>query len=158
MAAASYAEIVAACPGATPEFICEELKAGATVDQAVKDFAADASLKVEQARKDAEARVAKIQADADARVAAAEAKAKSVGVDPQRGAAGTGEGRQGGSGSALEEFQAAVDEKVAAGMKRPRAVIAVARERPDLQQAVVAEANTPEARAARAAREARRAG
>jgi signal peptide peptidase SppA len=146
MASASYAEIVAACPGASSEFICKELSAGATVEQAGKDFIAEMSLKAQQAnaaaeqsKKDADARIAKIQADADARVAAAEAKPKPSGVDAL-GTAGKGDANS-ESGSAREEFDAAVDAKVAAGMKRPQAVSYVANKRPELQRAVVAEAN-----------------
>ena len=134
---ATYAEIVASCIGATPEFICDQLKAGATIDQSVKDWMGHQQKLIEQTRKEGETKAAKIQADADAALAAE--RAKKAGVDPLP--EGSAARREPGAGSALEEFRAAVDEKVTKGMKRSKAVAAVAQENPALQAAVIAEAN-----------------
>lgn len=143
MAAATYAEIVAACPGATAEFICDQLKAGATVEQSSKDFMAWQALQIEAGKK----QLAEMQAAADAKAkadaeAAAAAKAKeSLGVDPLKQGAAPGASSE----SAWDEFQAAVDAKVAKGMPRPKAVAATVRENPERHAALVASANSRKA-------------
>lgn len=130
MAAASYAEIVAACPGATPDFICDQLKAGANVETAVKDFMAFQSLQIEQARKEA------AEAKAAAEAAKAKPVAKAPGVEPLSEAAAAKE-----IGNAREEWEAAVAAKIKAGMSRPRAVSAAARENPRLRAEMLAAVN-----------------
>jgi hypothetical protein len=142
MAAATYADIVAACPGATPEFICEELKAGASVEQAAKDFVAHLQLQLENSRQGTEKAVADAaaQAKADAAAEIARIKAAGTGIDPLKEGSGAKKTASGEAGSAREEFEAAIAAKVERGMKRQQAVSAVVRERPDLQQAVIAEA------------------
>ena len=132
MAAATYQELVASCIGATPDFICEQLKAGASVDQSQKDWMAHQQLQIEASRKENE----KVKADAKALVDAAEAKAKLPGNPPLIDKPATGTG-----GNAFEEFSAAVDAKVAKGMSRPRAVAATVSENPARHAAIVAEAN-----------------
>lgn len=133
MSAATYAEVVAACPGASAEFICDQLKAGASVEQATKDFMAWQQLQIEQERKKTAELEAKIRADAEAALK----NEKPVGVPPlgSRPAAETSEG------TATEEFLAAVEARVKAGMPRPRAVSAAVRENPARHAAMLAEAS-----------------
>lgn len=137
MAAATYAEIVAACPGATPDFICDQLKAGADVATATKDFMAWQGLQIEQARKEAAAQVAAAKAEADAARLAAQASKKAPGVDPLPEHAARGSG----VADARAEWDAAIAAKMATGMTRQRAVAAVAAEQPRLREEFVAAAN-----------------
>jgi signal peptide peptidase SppA len=144
MAAATYQEIVGACIGATPDFICEQIKAGASVEQSTKDWMTHQQLQIEAGRKELD----KVKADAKTAVDAAEAKAKLPGNVPLGGhgtEAVTGDLTTGGS--TLAEFRAKIDEKVAKGMKRQKAVAAVVREHPELQKAVIAEAEEVKRRA-----------
>jgi hypothetical protein len=126
--AATYQEIVAACSGATPEFICEQLKAGASIEQSIKDWMAHQQLALEIARKE---------------LAAAQPKpatgAKPAGVDPL--AMRPSSTPAAGDGAAREQFMAHVERLVAAGVARMRAVSMVAAQHPDLHQAFLAEAN-----------------
>lgn len=150
MAAATYQEIVAACPGAGPEFICDQLKSGHTVEQSVKDFMAHQQLQIEQTRKERDTFKARADAADDEKKkeeeeekkkeddeAKAKARGKTLGVDPLKQ---TG-GRETDAGSSFEDFQAAVEAKVAKGMNRQKAVAATVRENPDRHAAVIDEAN-----------------
>jgi ClpP class serine protease len=128
MAAATYQEIVAACPGADPAFICEQLKAGASAEQSVKDFIAAQQLELEAARKEA----------AEAKAAAVAARKSDAGVSPLPAAP---QNKTAIGADSREEWEAAIDAKIAAGIPRPRAVAAVARARPDLREEMVAAAN-----------------
>lgn len=137
MAAATYAEIVAACPGASAEFICDQLKEGATVEKSQQNFMAHQALALEAANKkiaEAEAK-AKAEATASANAAAA-TKSATTGVEPLKTAATTTEAA---GGSPFEEFQASIEAKVKSGMSRPRAVAAAVRENPERHAAIVAE-------------------
>ncbi len=135
MAAATYAEIVAACPGASAEFICEQLKAGASLEQSTKDFMAWQQLQIEAGKK----QLAELQA-----AAAAAAKAReSLGVDPLKQTAAAVNGT--GENAAWDDFQASVAAKVAKGMSRPKAVAAAVRENPARHAAVIAGANARQA-------------
>jgi ClpP class serine protease len=142
MAAASYQDIVAACPGATPDFICDQLKAGATADAAVKGWMGHQQAQIEQAKKDADAKVALAQKEAAEKIKAAEDKARlaETGVRPLKDGKSEGGSEEGG-GSSLEKFNEFVEAKVKLGMRRPKAVSAVSREHPQLHAAVVTEAN-----------------
>jgi signal peptide peptidase SppA len=134
MAAATYQEIVAACPGADPAFICDQLKAGASVDGSVKDFIAHQQLQIEQARKDA--------AEATARATAEAAKSKPAAVLPVMGVpALTESATRKEIGSARDEWEAAVAAKVAAGIPRMRAASVCARQFPHLREQMLAEVN-----------------
>lgn len=137
MAAATYAEIVAACPGASAEFICDQLKEGATVEKAGQNFMAHQALALEVANKKIADIQAKAEADATAAAnAAAAAKPATTGVDPLKTAATTTEAA---GGSPFEDFQASVEAKVKAGMNRPRAVAAAVRENPERHALILAE-------------------
>lgn len=142
MSAATYAEIVAVCPGASAEFICDQLKSGATADAAVKNFIAHQQLELESARKKNGELEATIKTNAEK--AAAKEKEQTIGVDPLKTAAGI---QTTPTANAFEEFQAAVESKVKAGMSRARAVSAVVRENPERHKAAIAEANSGRIRA-----------
>jgi signal peptide peptidase SppA len=134
-AAATLAQqIIDACPGAPPAFICEQLAAGSTVGQAQRSFMASQQLALEQARKDGDAKVTESSNDAAA-------QATEQGVDPLCESSGGRDTRL-----HYEEFVAAVDAKVAMGLRRDKATSAVVRERPELQAAVIAEANATRVR------------
>jgi len=72
------------------------------------------------------------------------AVAKAEGVKPLGGA--TGDGKT-DAGDAATDWNALVEQKVAAGMPRQKAVLAANRERPDLREAYVAEYNAAHRRA-----------
>lgn len=127
MAAATYQEIVAACPGATPDFICDQLKTGASVEQATKDFMAWQALQIEQARREA----------AEARATAERSRHSSAGVEPLQAIAPV----NADIANARDEWESAVAAKVKAGVSRPRAVAAVARENPKLREEMLAAVN-----------------
>ena len=131
MAAATYQEIVAACPGADPAFICDQLKAGASVEQSVKDFITHQQLQIEQAKK--EAAEAKAKATAEAAVAVK----RESGVAPLPAVVS----KSADVSDPRTEWDAAVAAKIQRGMTRQRAVAAVARENPALREELVAAAN-----------------
>ena len=136
MAAATYAEIVAACPGATPDFICDQLKAGADVATATKDFMAWQGLQIEQARKEAAAQVAAAKAEAEAARVAATKKVPGVDPLPEPSASG------GSLADARDEWEAAVAANIRAGMSRPRAVSVAASKNPRLREELLAAVNS----------------
>lgn len=132
---ATLAEIKQACPGASAEFVLEQIERGASVEQAKDDWIAHQALQLEQAEKDK----AKAEAEAKERAAAAE-RIRTSGVDPIPAEDADGKKSAGGA-SAADEYRAAIKEHVANGMKRHEAVARVCREQPELQEAYVAEHN-----------------
>lgn len=131
--AATYQELVASCVGATPEFICEQLKAGATVEQSQKDWMAHQQLQLEASRNETQAVRTKAAADLEAE----KARAKLPGNDPLIEKTGGGDGMHASGNDARDQFNAAVEAKIKGGMSRPRAVSAVVREQPALHEALV---------------------
>lgn len=131
MAAATYAEIVAACPGAPPEFICDQLKAGASAEQSTKDFIAYQQLQIDAVKTQAAKEIA------DAKAAAAKPAAKAPGVDPLPEKVATSEA----VADAREEWEAAINANVKAGMSRPKAVSVAASKHPRLREEMLAAVN-----------------
>ncbi len=134
-AAASYADIVAACPGADAAFICAQQAASATVDQARKGWMTAQQDQNVALKKDLES---------------ARAQAAKPGVTPL----GTGDGKNtlsaaAGGGDATDRWNQAVAEKVAAGKTQAQAIAAVVAEDPDLQDAYIAEHNAKHGRTRR---------
>ncbi|MBL4700447.1 MAG: S49 family peptidase [Phycisphaeraceae bacterium] len=124
--AASFGEIKSACIGADSQFICDQLEAKATVDQAKNNWMKqqnDRLQKSEAGKQNAEEKLS--------------AQTNKPGCDPLGDDATPGS-KQGG-GDARERWNAAIDEKVKAntGMERHLAAQAVAREEPALRQALV---------------------
>lgn len=137
MAAASYQELVASCVGASPQFICSQLEAGASIEVAVKNWMGHQKQELDAARKELEESKAREKAAQDAA-----AKNKEV---PGNNAlpAGTGGGNSaagGTHGSAAEEFNASVEAKVKAGMSRSKAVAMTVKEDPERAKRMNAEA------------------
>lgn len=122
------AAIAAACPGADDKFVAEQVAAGAT-----PAAAGQAYVKALQERTSA----------AEAKAAAAEKSAATKtprrGNEPVKQLAEDGD--EGPSGDAGAEFTAKVDDLVAKGMKRDKAVATVAKRHPELRQAWVDQAN-----------------
>lgn len=127
MAAATVQEIKAECSGVTDAFVVSALTAGLPIEQVRKDWMAQQALDLEAARKEA----------ADARTKA-DAAVKAPGVDPLKTATDKTEAA---GGSAVDEFTAAVDANVKAGLPRSKAVSAVVRENPALHAQYVQEHN-----------------
>jgi signal peptide peptidase SppA len=162
MAAASYQDIVAACDGLNPskaedsQFVCDQLAKGVEADAAAKNWMAtlaaraDAAREAEAAAKEAEQKAkeeaAKAKADADAKAREAEQKAAEAaakakqppGVEPLLDS-GKGKGRE--ASDALAEWNEKVAAKVAAGVPRDKALVAVNRENPGLRERMLAEVN-----------------
>lgn len=122
MQPATYQQIKAECVGADAEFIVAELDAGATVEQARKDWMTEQSLRLEEAKKGAAAK--------------AKAETKAPGVQPLP--EGANDAAAGGSG---EDFWAAVKEREKAGMPRARAIAATVKEDHARHAAMLAEHN-----------------
>lgn len=123
--AASYEEIKAECEGADSTFICGQLEAKATVEQARRAYMAELKTRTTAAEKRAEK--------------AEDRKPDKPGVD----ALGTGKG--GGEseieGDAVAQWDEAINAKMTAGKSKVRAVSELAKENPDLHQAMLAEYN-----------------
>jgi ATP-dependent Clp endopeptidase proteolytic subunit ClpP len=133
---ATFDELKAACPEAPADFLCSQLEGKAVIDDAK---AAWSTYQIEEAKK--EAANAKAEADAakaEAKVAAekAAAAATAPGVDPladdDKGGKPTGE--TGG-------FWDLVNELVAAGMKKPKAIRQTVKDHPEAHEAMLVEAN-----------------
>jgi len=114
--AASYGEIVAACVGADPAFICSQLAAGATVTVAQSAW----------------------MAEQNARIAAA---SQRPGVDPVGTKPSKPQQQQSQDTDAARQWHDAIRERMAAGMTQAQAARAVAVENPDLQIAFIAAHN-----------------
>jgi hypothetical protein len=110
--AASYQEIVAACVGCDPNFICAQLAAGVTVTAAQSAWMAAQNERLEASR-------------------------QKPGVD----AVGTIPSKSNGRGDAIQLWNEAVAEKVAAGLPKSKAAASVVRENPELHAAYVAASN-----------------
>lgn len=127
--AAAYHELVAACPGATSEFVCEQLERRASVAQAKDAWIA---LQNEQLKASRE------QAQQTANAGAA----NNSGFEPLGTAPPSkGAGGEPATGEATDQFDEAVRERMAGGMSRESAIGAVAREQPELHQAFLLATN-----------------
>jgi len=131
--AATYNEIIKACGGAEPAFICQQLEAEATADQARDAWIAEQNKRLEAARTDAQ----------EAKTAAEAAKAVG-GVEPL-GIDGDG-GQDAGTGSATDRWNEAIAAGKARGLTNAKAVKAAYKSDPDLHAAYLAEHNAAHGR------------
>lgn len=135
-AAASYAEIKAACPGADAGFICSQLEAKSTVQAAQLAWMAEQNRRIEAARTEA-----------------AQAKTSKPGVAPIT--LGTVTELKSDSdiyGDPVTQYNAKVREHMGRGMDRLKASQTVAAQHPDLQAAFLLATN-PGAKAQRMIKE-----
>lgn len=142
-AAATLAELEAACPGASNDFLVAQLKASATREQAV------AARMQQLAAENAELRTK--AAAQPAAAAAPEPKKPGAAPVPAAAAAAT---QTAAGGDALAQFEEAVAEEMQA-TKKPRheCVQAVCRRDPDMREAMVAAHNAQHAAARKRGRE-----
>ena len=131
--AATYADIVEACPGADANFIVSQQAAQATKEQAAKAWMSEQQARIEAASKAVAEANAKVQAALDAEAAAK--AAQNIGVP----SAGTGESS--GSADTASDFASMVEALMGRGKSRSAAVLAVAQSHPELHQAFLAETN-----------------
>jgi hypothetical protein len=103
---------IAACVGADPAFLCSQLESNATLTEASAAWMAAQNERLEAAK-------------------------QKPGVD----AVGTKPGNSNGRGDAIQQWNEAVAEKVAAGLPKSKAVASVVRENPELHAAYVAASN-----------------
>lgn len=136
--AATYKEIVAACPGIDPKnsedalFITECLKDELTAADANELYCGTLAGRLKAANEKISAQAKEID---DLKAAAAVAKPKGA------PAVGTATGKSAsGNIDATQTFREAVNAKVAAGMSRDKAVMAVNKEQPHLREAMLASA------------------
>jgi signal peptide peptidase SppA len=142
---ASLAELESALPGASSDFILAQLKRNATVPQAKESWLDARSKSLDERELGLKNRETEL-ANREKAVAEKEAKLaqtqKGGGLrtvtdpDPKANAGGTGS-----EGSAEAQINALVAEKVAAGMSKDKALIAVYKANPDLRQRWIEEAN-----------------
>jgi signal peptide peptidase SppA len=126
--AASYDEIVAACKGASSDFVCDQLKAKATIEQARSAWTEELVR-----RNDAQTqRIAALEKDKDEAVRAA--KVVKPGVAPLGVA--TAKAIE-DAGDPIAEWHEKLEAKVKRGLTRARASSQLAREEPELRQAFV---------------------
>lgn len=131
--AATIAELRAACPGASAEFLMGQLEAGATVARAQTAWIAEQQQQLAESQAKA--------AEAEKKAQEAEARAKAPGVD----ALGSGGAKADEAGDVVEQWENLVAAKM--GDKkddyraRQKAVIAAAVENPDLHQAYLEAVN-----------------
>lgn len=120
---ATVAELKAACVGAPADFILAQAEAGATVQSALTSWSAVQN-----------AELRRLKAE----------RSDPIGVPPLasgRGIAGVRADHDWEHGSAKDEFDARVRAKVASGIKRQAAVLAVAKAYPELHEAFIRETN-----------------
>lgn len=133
-AAANIAELQEACPGATSDFLVQQLEKGATVAQAMK-----AHMSAQAAANEA---LIKERDELKTKAAEAEKKPGKRGVAPLAAGDGEAEAEEAWSDLGANEFlKIGVEERVAKGQKRERAVSGMFAAHPGLQEAVIAEAN-----------------
>lgn len=139
-ASASYQDLKAAFPKAGSDFLCAQMDAGATLDQARNSYIAslETSLAAATAQAPCEEEEEPDSAEAKAKKAKASARssAKPSGVKPLATPPGQPE-----PVDPAVEWREAIEAKVKAGAPRVRAVATVARERPELREAMIAAAN-----------------
>jgi len=145
--AATYTELVEACGGIKPsqaedaQFLCDQLAQGVDADAAARNWTQTLVLRADAAREE--------RAAAERRAVEAEqAKARTLpGTDPLLDG-GTRKSGSASYGDAVSEMDAAVRERRASHPSEPRrkAVLAVARENPQLHRAYI-EATNPGRRA-----------
>ncbi len=131
--AATYQDLKAALPGASAEFLCEQMESGATLEQARSAHVR--RLEADNARLRQESEAAKKEAaekDVAAK-AAAEKQAKKPGIEPLEEKIGA----ETASGDPAAEWNRKIDEQVAKGRTRQQAAVIVNRENPELRQAFV---------------------
>ena len=134
--AASYQDLVAACPGASSDFLCKQLEKKATTEQARQDLLADRNAEVARLGKektDLEAAL-KEKTDLEEKL---KAKITAAGVEAL-GGNGT---IQGLDRDVAAEWNTRLNAKIAAGMRRDMAVRSLVREDKALHTAFVEAAN-----------------
>lgn len=127
------AAIREACPGCTSEFVAKRLEIGASLDECRSAHMELLQVKNEQLTeqvKSLEEKLAKSE-EAFENLKASKGKHAPVGSAPEEKKAS----------SAVDDFKAAVDEKVKAGMARDKALKAVVKENPELHKAYLAAVN-----------------
>lgn len=133
---ASYHELVSACPGADPGWLCKQLEANATREQAASAWLAEMSSRLEASRREL-------------------AEAKAAAAKPGVPALPTGTAPAGGDSAetadAAEAWQEALSQKLKT-MPRAKAIAALVRERPDLHRAMLVAHNQDHGRRDAAAR------
>ena len=126
-AAATYAELKAACVGADAEFICAQMESAATVENAVKAWMGELTKRADAAN----------TAATEAKAEAEKVKAQKSGVEPL----GSGSSPSTPPSDPVAEWRDAIKEKVAEGLSKGKAVAAVVRENPDLHAAYIEAVN-----------------
>lgn len=136
--AATLDEIRLYCSGADEKFILAQLERKATVDQVRSNWTDEQGKRIAALSADLQSKD-KARLEAEAKMAEAEkvAVAKKPGVKLLADGGKT----EGAIADPATEWQAAIDAKLKAGLPRDRAVRAVAHERPELREALVAAAN-----------------
>lgn len=138
--AASYKEIVAACPGIDPKnaadalFITSCLKNDLTASEANENWCAALTDRVKAAEEKSAAQATEL-----AELKAAAPKPKGA---PAVGTKTDDKGGKSFSGDAVSEWKAAIAAKKASGMNHAKAVSAVNREMPHLREAMLAQSNS----------------
>jgi signal peptide peptidase SppA len=123
--AATHREIKAACPGCDNDFVIAQLDAGATLDQSMRAWMAEQNTRLAASKAETEK---------------AKAAATKPGVEPLPNGGKAGAKASSGA-DPIEAFNEAVAEKMAAGMKKPKAIQAVVRENPELHESYIAAYN-----------------
>ena len=134
---AAWHELKNCCPGADADFLGKQMDAQATTDDASKAWMGELQRRSEA---DAKARKEAEDARAEAEKQAAEAKAEAEKVKagkPGVEMLGGGKKQDGGSGDPRAEFEAAVEEKMKAGMSKLDAIKAVVKSNPELHASYV---------------------
>lgn len=139
--AATYKEILAACPGINAKdaqdalFIAECQKNDLTAQEANENYCATLQDRLKASQEE------------NGKLKAEVAELKTAGAGKPKGAQTVGTQASGkssdrtASNDAVEEFKSAVAEKKASGMPHGKAVLAVHREKPHLREAMLAAAN-----------------
>ncbi len=135
---ASYAELKASLPGAPPEFLCQQLERGATLDQAKSAWME--AMAAENAR-------LKQDREAEQRAAAEAKRIAAAGVAPALTVIGTA--TEGGVDDPVAEFSRRTAEAMKSrGLTRQQAAVAVAKADKELhKQYLLATQSSPKARA-----------
>lgn len=136
---ATYKQIVSACPGIDPKtaedalFINECLKGECSADDAAGLYCSELQDRLKAAaEKHAEL------ADENSKLKAENEELKAAAAAKKPGAKAVGTGVKTETADAATAWKAAIEAKVASGMARDRAVMAVNKEQPELREAILA--------------------
>jgi ATP-dependent protease ClpP protease subunit len=144
---ATYKQVVAACPGIEPEnaedamFIASVQKQDMTAEEASAEWCKTLKARIDSARAEADEKDEELKKKAEKEAEEKEEEAKAKATSGVKSVGTRASGKTHSVENPADEWNAEVDNLVAKGMDRAKAVRTLNRKRPELREAIVAFAN-----------------